>query len=431
MTPKPSILLMPQGSAGDVHPFVGIGLELQKRGHDVTLATNDHFRGLAEKVGLPFMEIGTSELFEEVTQNPDLWAPTIKSTRLVFGMSAQVMPQQYDLIKQAYAKEPSAIVVAGPLAFGARVASEKLGIKHVTLQLAPAVFLSPQKPARLPGLILPSWLPLWFKKSVLQVASMMVDRIVAQPINAFRCEIGLTTPMRHVLHWWNSPALTVGMFPKWFAQPASDWPASVQLSSFGLYDESQDRELPDAVTAFLEAGDKPVVFTPGSANVHARDFFEQSVQACTLSGRRGILLSRYAENIPSHLPDGVVHFEYVPLSLLLPRCRALVYHGGIGTLSQACKAGIPHLVMKLSHDQFDNAKRLETLRLGLSVKPEKYKAKRIAMMLNRLIDDLQVQKKCQQIALKMQAENGIARTCDLIEKISGKQDGYVSNWRAH
>ncbi|MEE2612516.1 MAG: glycosyltransferase, partial [Acidobacteriota bacterium] len=34
------VLLIPVGSAGDVHPYVGLALALRGRGHDVTLATS-------------------------------------------------------------------------------------------------------------------------------------------------------------------------------------------------------------------------------------------------------------------------------------------------------------------------------------------------------------------------------------------------------
>ena len=39
---------------------------------------------------------------------------------------------------------------------------------------------------------------------------------------------------------------------------------------------------------------------------------------------------------------------------LLPRAAMFVYHGGVGTLAQPIKAGIPHLVVPNGHDQFDN-----------------------------------------------------------------------------
>ena len=40
-------ILVAVGSAGDVHPFVGIGLELAARGYQVTLVAAGYFEELA------------------------------------------------------------------------------------------------------------------------------------------------------------------------------------------------------------------------------------------------------------------------------------------------------------------------------------------------------------------------------------------------
>ncbi len=51
------ILMIPVGSAGDVHPHVGIGLALQRRGHDVSVLTSAYFEPLLARVGLPLIPI--------------------------------------------------------------------------------------------------------------------------------------------------------------------------------------------------------------------------------------------------------------------------------------------------------------------------------------------------------------------------------------
>jgi UDP:flavonoid glycosyltransferase YjiC (YdhE family) len=47
--------------------------------------------------------------------------------------------------------------------------------------------------------------------------------------------------------------------------------------------------------------------------------------------------------------------RYVPQSLLLPHCSAVVGHGGSGTMLAALAAGLPLLLVPQSADQFDNA----------------------------------------------------------------------------
>jgi UDP:flavonoid glycosyltransferase YjiC (YdhE family) len=55
------------------------------------------------------------------------------------------------------------------------------------------------------------------------------------------------------------------------------------------------------------------------------------------------------------LPDGVVAHRFVPQSLLLPHCDAVICHGGASTLLGALAQGLPLLLMPLSADHFANA----------------------------------------------------------------------------
>src|SRR5262249_29005603 len=158
-------------------------------------------------------------------------------------------------------------------------------------------------------------------------------------------ELGLA-PVRDVFRGWlHSPQLVLGLFPKWFGSIQPDWPRHTELVGFPLYDERDATPLPAELDAFLAAGPPPVAFTPGSANLHGRPFFEAASAACTRLGRRGLLLTRHPEQLPERLPEGVRHVAYAPFGLLLPKVGALVHHGGIGTSAQGMAAGVPQLVM--------------------------------------------------------------------------------------
>src|ERR1700761_8654908 len=45
------------GSRGDVQPFVALALALLRRGHDVTIVTNENFKDFVEGFGIPFLPI--------------------------------------------------------------------------------------------------------------------------------------------------------------------------------------------------------------------------------------------------------------------------------------------------------------------------------------------------------------------------------------
>ena len=53
------IIMMPVGSGDDVHPCVGVALALQRRGHDVSMIISPYFGPLLDRVGAPFVPIGS------------------------------------------------------------------------------------------------------------------------------------------------------------------------------------------------------------------------------------------------------------------------------------------------------------------------------------------------------------------------------------
>src|SRR5439155_27158104 len=115
-------LLTPVGSSGDVHPFVGIGRALRGRGHDVTMVTSEPFRGISEAAGLRFITTQSTEDFDRLTREPDLWRGTNGMT-LVMRAVASVLRQNYARIAEAY--QPGRTVLVGhTLGFAARVFEE-------------------------------------------------------------------------------------------------------------------------------------------------------------------------------------------------------------------------------------------------------------------------------------------------------------------
>jgi UDP:flavonoid glycosyltransferase YjiC (YdhE family) len=133
------------------------------------------------------------------------------------------------------------------------------------------------------------------------------------------------------------------MFPEWFGPRQIDWPEQTEFAGFPLWDEKGYTAVAPELEDFLRAGEPPIVFTPGTAHTHADRFWKAAIDACQQLGRRGMLLTRHAEQIPSRLPEGVRHFDFAPFSQVLPHSAAIVHHGGIGTMSQGLAAGIPQV----------------------------------------------------------------------------------------
>lgn len=410
------MILVPIGSHGDVHPFIALGMELARRGHQVLVLTNDHFQKLVEKARLTFVSLSTTEEFQELINHPDLWHPS-RGARLLFG-SLNRFPLRlvYERILEHY--EPGhTVVVNSPLGLGARVAQDKFGVPLATVHIAPSSLPSVHLAPVLPVGALPSWSPRWLRRLAYWCGDrLVVDPLVCKELNRFRAELGLPPVYRIITRYWNSPQLVLGLFPNWFAPRQPDWPPQLQLTGFPRFDEATMTDMPAGLEEFLQAGEPPLIFTPGSAMTQGQSFFRAALEACQRLQRRGLFLTGYEDHLPSPLPESVQHFRYVPFSRVFPRAAAVIHHGGIGTTSQALAAGVPQLIMPMGFDQPDNAARVFRLGAGNMLYPKKFMGGNVAAALQPLLT-ASVRQRCQEIAGWFAGANPIGEACDWLEKL--------------
>ena len=421
LRPRRKFLLVTIGSHGDVHPFVGLGAKLRDRGHDVTLMASARFESLARNERLNFTPFGTVEEYHELTKNPDLWHPR-KGPAAVFGSVLDTLELVYRPIEAFARDNPDVTLIGSSLAWGARCAQEKFDLPMATVHLSPSIFRSSIEPPKLSGLFMPKWLPLWVRRATWAFGDkFVIDPMIAPRLNVFRATIGLP-PVKHVLRdWWNSPDLIIGMFPEWFGRDPGDWWSQTKLTGFPLYDERGVEPMPEKLEAFLNGGDKPIAFTPGSAMRFGESFFAAAVDACQQLNRRGVLLTRHPEQVPSNLPSNVIHVDYAPFSELLPRCAASVHHGGIGSTAQALRAGVPQLIMTLAHDQFDNGQRVQRLGVGDVVSRGQVNGRTVAAKLRGLLEDSAVNAACRAVAKRFNGIDGLTQTCELVEHLATRR----------
>ncbi len=409
-------LLSAFGSHGDVHPFIGLGQVLRSRGHDVAVAASAEFVSLIESTGLAAIGLGEPGEFKRMASNPDVWHPRRGAPTIWNGVLDVTEASYRTLFRHA---SHDTIVVGSTLSLAARAVAEVKGLRWASVHLQPIVFYSTTAMPVLPGVPrVVTKLPPFVLERVYDGADRYVlDPMIAPRLNAFRATLGLPAVDKIMREHIHAPGLTIGFWPEWFAPRQDDWPAQARLAGFPMYDESDVTPLPDELVKFLDDGDPPVAFTPGSAMLFGRRFFTAAAEACRRAGLRGLLLTRHAENVPGDLPPGVIHVPYAPFGKLLPRCSALVFHGGVGTMSQALAAGVPQLVMPMAHDQFDNAARAKRLGVGDELSVRRFKPKPLAKKLTRLTSDPAVRTACKKIAGNFDGTPGTRRAADLLESV--------------
>jgi UDP:flavonoid glycosyltransferase YjiC (YdhE family) len=416
------IVLTSFGTLGDIHPLIGLALELQRRGHVPVLAVPELFRPKIVSLGLEFAPVGPILDPDDnrlVAMLMDIRKGTERTLRDILFPAIR---QSYrELLAAVEAKGGADLMLAGELVYQAPIVAEVTGIPWASYVLAPLSFFS-----RYDAPVLPPY-PMLAR---LQPALPGMGRVIArfarwvtrswpEPIYQLRSELGLGRGPDPIFEAKHSPYLVLAMFSPLLGDPQPDWPAATKTTGFVFYDgNAGHRDLPPPVEQFLQQGPAPLVFTLGSAAVlDAGDFYQQSALAAGLLGQRAILLvGSDPRNTPREVPQNVCVANYAPYSRLFPRASVIIHQGGVGTTAQALNSGKPMLVMPYSHDQPDNARRVRRLGVARVIRRSRYTAELAARKIT-LLENARLRRRAARIGEQLHREDGLKAACDALETL--------------
>ena len=414
----PKILFSTFGSFGDVHPYMAIGLELQSRGHSVTIATSAIHQRKIELAGLSFHPVRPDLSLDDEELLRRFYDRHRGSGRIIRMLDASVR-QTYEDSLGAFAGAD--LVVTHIVSFGGICAAEKLRKPWISTVLAPFSFLSAFDPpvfANAPwasGLkkLGPGFVRAFFKIGRAQSRSWLRETA------RLRAEVGLPAAPHPLFDGIHSPRAVLALFSIHFAQQQPDWPANTRITGFPFFSSTNEHEaLASEIEQFFSEGESPVVFTLGSSAVLAAGtFYPDALEAVRRLGVRALLLTGpYSQGLPDRFPPGVLVADYAPHAAVFARASVIVHQGGIGTTAQAMRSGRPMVVVPFAHDQFDNADRVRRLGLASVVPRYSYSAARIEKALREVLGDDSRRKAAEKMALSIRSEQGTSAAADEIEQ---------------
>lgn len=421
MTKK--IILTTIGSLGDLHPFLAIGTALAARGARPVLAVpGDH---VAKARGAGFEAFAVVPSLSEVAAAKGISEETF--TRRVIkdpdsiarGLLLAYFAEAFDKI-DAVAADADMIAGSTFMFAGAAVA-EKRGLPFGATLLQPLAFLSDYDPPYLREFPVLATSPrsgfaVGWNRVANAIMRAEVYRRYAFTLNRERKARGVG-PIRH---WpmFGSPhnsAISLGLFSPLIGEVQPDFPPNSHIVGFPQFDSDTGAPaaLPAELSAFLDAGAPPIVFTLGSVAVHAPGaFYADSVAAARRLGRRVVLLT--GNDDMSLVAEDCLPVRYAPHSLLFPRAAVVVQHGGIGTAGQAMRSGRPQLIVPFLGDQPDNARRIAALGSGLALNHRKYTVESATAHLGRLLDEPQFAARAAEVGAMVRAERAAETAADLL-----------------
>ncbi len=414
------VVITTWGSLGDFYPYLLIGIELKRRGHNVVLATCPVYQERTERAGLAFSPIRPD------FADPDLirrgMAPRRGTKFLIRDYWMPHLRLSFEDLKAVVEAEGGADLLlsfVGPMA--APLVAEATGVRWVSSVLSPVSYLSSHDPlvtSAMPFLAHAHRLGPWATASLIRLIKRLTRRW-GRPMEALRNELGLLDKRHPLLERLHSPRRVLGLFSSVLAPSRPDWPPQALTTGFiSPSPASPGSSLSPALEAFLKAGRPPLVFTLGASTAYrANRFYKESIEAARRLGERAVLLvgkDAYLETLPP-LPEGIAAFGYVPYADIFPHASAIVHPGGIGTIALALQAGRPMVLAPLAHDQPDNAARTARLGAARVVSMRRYRAARIAAALEALLAEDSYARAAREAARHLAAENGLRTACDVIE----------------
>jgi rhamnosyltransferase subunit B len=433
----PKIVFVSYGSFGDINPLLAVA-RAAARTLPVLFVSNEFYRAHVIAAGVPFAGAGTSEeqltCTETVAQSGRSMAGLLAQFRTHVGLN---IPRLAALFSRLHATGARPLVVTHGTINPAFPICEQLGLPVARAYLAPS-----HLPLHREDFILEQTLygcASWRARSWRYPRHALRVRLQGPPharaeYNRLRaaCGIGPSLPP------WRRPlarmcgrkplqlrvVAELMLTPQWFAEPMDASLAHLRCVGFPML-EQPPPENAAQIEEFIARHGAPLVFTPGTGVEDMEDFCRPIESACHQLGVPGILLARHGAatyaRLRRVLNHPVIHVEYADLGWLLPRVRALVHTGGIGTIAQAIRAGIPQIVHPTVNDQPRNALRVLLNGLGGVLQGAGYNARGIAGLC-REIEASEVHRQClAQAAAEARAQDGAECAARVLEDLVGNE----------
>ena len=359
-------VLASYGGRGDIEPAVVVGRELLRRGHEVCMAVPPNLVGFAEAAGLAAVGYGLdSQAILDAQRN--YWTCYFRTPWKIKQLN-RMGREARDSGTLCWAEMTTTLASvadgADLLITGLIFEQPAVNVaEYHNIPLATLHFF----PVRAHGRLFP-FLPRALARTMMTINDWLVWRGTKESEDAQRRELGLTEATRSApRRVAERGSLEVQAYDEvCFPGLAADWAKfNGQRPIVGALAMGLPTDADEEVASWIAAGTPPICFGFGSVPVESpADTIAMISAACTQLGERALVCSGGTDfrNVP--------HFENVRVvgvvnyATIFPLCRAVVHHGGAGTLAAALRAGVPQLILWTLPDQPFFAAQLKRLKVG-------------------------------------------------------------------
>ena len=407
------LTLLALGSTGDVRPYIILAAELQRRGHEITLAAFSRFESNARQAGIPFFPLsGDAESFIASVMAPNTNAitflPKIRKNLKSYG---SLLIQ--DIVSSCSQADAMVCNYFGTVYYSV---AELLDIPCVQTHFFP---MDPTGDTPISSVrhqhLSPS-----VNKASYRAGYLLIGLLESSFLTEWRKNNGLNIRHPHSLpdyHIGNHRIQEIyAISPSVFPRPP-EWDSMIHMSGFWFDEYPAPWNPPSDLLEFLSGGKPPLYFGFGLMNGgNMEGFFDTILRVLRKSGQRAVICNGWSEQREKS-DDRVFFADYIPHDWLFSKVSAVVHHGGAGTTSAGLRFGKPSLIIPFAGDQSFWASLVE--KSGCGPKPvfrSRLTEANLQDALQALTANPEYDNNANKISALLAKEHGTSTAADLIEK---------------
>jgi UDP:flavonoid glycosyltransferase YjiC (YdhE family) len=405
------------GSRGDVEPFAAVGLELQRRGHEIRMAVPPNMLDFVASAGLEAASYGPSSVAvneEDFVRNFWNISTPVKIVRAgkyylgevwsEMGATLTSLADGTDLLLTGMVQQGLAINVA----------------EHHRIPLAALHCF----PVRVNSQILPV-LPSPVVRSGISALWWAHWRMTKRAEDHQRRRLGLPRATdASTTRITNRGSLEIQAYDHlFFPGLASEWTQwNGQRPFVGALTMELPTDADDKISAWCAAGTPPIYFGFGSMPVKSFGATVEMISSvCAALGERALIYSGANDVAEAPRSDHVMVAGAMNHAAIFPACRAVVHHGGAGTTAAGMRAGIPTLILWVTADQPIWAAQVKRLRVGSAQRFSGTTQRSLTAELRRILTPPYIAR-AREIAARMtEPGESVTATANLLEKAAGER----------
>ena len=431
MSERLSVLFMPESAYGPTNNCIGIGKQLERRGHRVVFAAEASWQGRLEPLGFEEDLVDLAPPGDGEQDAGQFWTDFVTETAPEFRkptieqLETFIRPVWESLIDGARYCEPRLREILDRANPDVVVEDNVSGFPALLTHGAPWVRIMSCNPLERKDPDLPptfSGYPTADRTGWedFRAEYDRTHRELWAGFDTWMREQG-APPLPDLEFIHESEHLNLSIYPE-----AADYLRSQPLADtwHSLESSVRDTDEPWRVPEHLRDRDGALVYLSlgslGSADV---ELMRRLIDVLSRSRHR-FIVSKGPRADELVLADNMWGEARVPQTSIIPEVDVVITHGGNNTVTESLHFGKPMVVLPLFWDQYDNAQRIDELGFGVRLATYDFVDEELTTAIDGLLEDEVLRASLDALGERIRDADGTRRAADLIEDLGRRhRDG--------